>query len=218
MGSGTLPDFMARAVEQRAHGDRVDVTDEDEHEDPDHDTDTDQPTHQPPFWASSSAPMYPEGEPVVDPATLMISYRQAGSSTSAAGMHAPGTAGAVIAELQQQLAVARAQLDATRAAWRAERCRSLASREALTAVLASTGGVGADLVNAVATAAANAAFGLDDHQLADDNVAATAVRSAGTRVAGSMQAQQAQWPAPPREPYDEIARARARRRARSPRW
>ena len=181
--------------------------------DDDH-ADADQVSHEPPFWASSSP--FPEGTPVIDPLTRVVTYVSS-TGSNAPGSHAPGTTCAVIAQLQQQLADTQAQLAATHAAWRTERCRSVASQEALTAVLASTGGVGADLGQAVLNAAGAATARLDDNQLACDAVAATTARNAGMQAVSRMQAQQVPWPLP-QDPNDELSRMRARRRSRSPRW
>jgi excisionase family DNA binding protein len=130
--SGVITPFLLAAVAAResARVGSAAAGDDDREGD---DTIGDETSYHPPFWAASAAPMYPEGEPVVDPLTRMISYRPAGSSTSPGGAHSPGTVGSLIAELQAQLATMQAQLAATtaaaeqwRAAWRAARAAAIA--------------------------------------------------------------------------------------------
>jgi len=180
-------------------------------------------THEAPFWAVSAAPMYTEGEPVVDPATLMISYRPTGSN--GLSNHPPGTLGAFVAQLQHQLADAQMQLAAATTAWRRERVSAIAAEIAVEAI---TGGAMLQVVPAVRDASHAAAAALPDTELRrEDGYPQAVARSAalaeaqrlGAAIASAWQAQQAPWPSPPpREPHDELSRVRARRRVRSPRW
>lgn len=117
-----------------------------------------------------------------------------------------------VAELEQQLSGAIAQRDSW---YRAARIKSIADTIAAEAMAASSGDVSAAQV--VAYAAAQALGSLPVEQLSIDAIAFSLARDVGHRAAVAWQAQQAPW-LPPRDPHDEIARARARRRSRSPRW
>lgn len=192
----------------------------DEHEDED---DAAEESRVLPFWTASAAPMYPEGEPVVDPTTRVISYRPAGSSTSPGGAHAPGTVGALIAELQVQLATMQAQLAATtaaaeqwRTAWRASRSMAIAGTIMHEAANARASPMSVDAAWRAAGAAANA---LPDDQLANEAYALGVGRAVGNvaaaRVAGAV------WFGGQdlHGGDHDLARARMRRRrSSSPRW
>ncbi len=199
------------AVHGSAH---VDADDEDQDADAGRET---------PFWAAAAAPIYSEGHPVVDPITRVITYVPVGSSTGAAGAHPPGTLGAYVAELQQQLAAAQAQLASITFAWRCERVAAIAAEISVEALMSGTL---PQVAMAARDAAHAAAAALTDEELRREDVYPQAVARGAALVAaqqvGAAIAWQASWssPPPPRAPYDELSRARARRgaRSRSSRW
>lgn len=116
------------------------------------------------------------------------------------------------AELEQQLADAIAQRDS----WhRAARIKSLADTIAAEAMAASSGDVSAAQVAAYAAAHALNAMPLE--QLSVDALAIPLARQAGHHAASAWVQELRHW-SPPGHPGDEVARMRARRRSRSPRW
>lgn len=220
--SGVIAPFLLAAVAARESacvGSAAAGADDRE----DDDTVGDETSFQPPFWAASAAPMYPEGEPVVDPITRVISYRPVGSSTSPDGAHAPGTVGALVAELQAQLATMQAQLAATtaaaeqwRTAWRASRSTAIAGTIMHEAANAGASPMSVDAAWRAAGAAADA---LADDQLANEAYALGVGRAAGN--AAAMRAAGGGWIGGPdlHGGNHDLARARMRRsRSRSPRW
>jgi hypothetical protein len=199
------------AATPAVHGSaQVDAEDED---------DVGEPAHQPPFWTTAIGvePAYPSGVPRVDPATLRIFY----TPEAVTAPHASDSAGAV--QLHAQVVDLRAQLAATTTAWRHQRVTAIAAEIAAEALMSGT-------LPQVAMAARDAAHAAaaaltDDELRREDGYPQAVARGAGMAAAQQFgaaiawQAQQSPWPSsPPSDPHDEIARARARRRARSPRW
>lgn len=187
---------------------------EDENED-------DVETHQPPFWMSGTgpAPSYQTGIPVIDPITYRVFYTPEPVTKN----HAPGSSGAVVQQLQAQVAGLQAQLAATITAWRHQRVAAIAAEIAVEALLSGT----LPQIAAAARDAAHAAAAAltDDELRREDGYPQAVARGAAMGVAQqagmsiAWAQAQAPWPSlPPREPFDDLSRARARRRSRSPRW
>ncbi len=189
---------------------------EDENED-------DVETHLPPFWMSGTdaGPSYPIGIPVIDPITYQVFYKP----EPVTAVHAPGSVGAVVQQLQAQVAELQAQLATATTAWHHLRVASFAAEIAIEALMSGTL---PPVAMAARDAAHAAAAALTDDELRREDgypqavarsAGMTAAQQVGAGIASAWQAQQARWPSPPpRERHDELSRARARRRSRAPRW
>ncbi|MDB4963966.1 MAG: hypothetical protein JWP01_3965 [Myxococcales bacterium] len=212
---GSLAPWMAAAVEACDS-----ESDRDQHDgDPVDGDDDEEQTYQPPFWASGTdaGPSYPTGTPVIDPSTYRVFYRP----EPVTAIHAPGTAGAVVQQLQAQAAELRAQLASAtaaceqwRTAWRGARTAAIAG-----AIMNEAAGAGANpaSVDAAWRAAGAAVERLPDDQLASELYALGVGRAAGNaaamRVAGAVG-----FGGPdPHSGDHDLARARIRRRSQTPR-
>lgn len=190
---GSLPDFMARAVEQRARMQPGDAQLGDENEDDDGEAEKRQPYMGIPLGATrSSTP------------TSAWPYSAMGLATSS---NSPRNA-----EMEQQLVWANAERERLESTYRATRIKAIADSIAVEVMRASRGDIHA--AQAAASAAAHALTTLPIGQLVQDPIAIPYAQHVGHETGASWAQAVYQH-----RSANDIERARARRsRARSPRW